>query len=94
MIERCPISMECRLYNTLETSSHDIFFGEVVATYVEEGVLTVGKVDLKKVRPLLFDMSSRKYWSIGEEVGSCWGIGKTFQPNNPNLQPGKSKEVL
>ena len=76
IIRDCPLSMECRLHDTYETKTHDLFIGEIAATYADDAVLTGGKVDLAKVRPLLFDMSSRKYWSLGIPVGDCWGAGK------------------
>jgi flavin reductase (DIM6/NTAB) family NADH-FMN oxidoreductase RutF len=76
IIRDCPLSMECRLHDTYETKTHDLFIGEIAATYADDAVLTGGKVDLAKVRPLLFDMSSRKYWSLGTPVGDCWGAGK------------------
>jgi hypothetical protein len=50
-----------------------------VATYADEAVLTGGKVDLAKVKPLLFDMSSMKYWSLGPAVGNCWNVGKQYK---------------
>ena len=76
IIRDCPLSMECRLHDTYETKTHDLFIGEIAATYADDAVLTGGKVDLAKVRPLLFDMSSRKYWSLGTPVGDCWSAGK------------------
>ena len=79
LIQNCPLSMECRLYDTYEVKTHDVFIGEIVATYVDEAVLTDGKVDLEKVKPLLFDMSSKKYWSLGPAVGSCWSVGKQYK---------------
>ena len=65
MIKECPINMECRLYDTYDTPTHDLFIGEIVETFADESVLTEGKVDLAKLKPLLFDMSSVKYWSMG-----------------------------
>lgn len=79
LIQNCPLSMECRLYDTYELKTHDVFIGEIVATYAEEAVLTDGKVDLSKVQPLFFDMSSMKYWSLGQPVGECWNVGKQFK---------------
>jgi flavin reductase (DIM6/NTAB) family NADH-FMN oxidoreductase RutF len=79
LITHCPLSMECRLYDTYDLKTHDVFIGEIVATYVDEAVLTNGKVDLAKVRPLLFDMSSMKYWSLGPAVGNCWSAGKQYK---------------
>jgi flavin reductase (DIM6/NTAB) family NADH-FMN oxidoreductase RutF len=79
LIKSCPLSMECRLYDTYDLKTHDVFIGEVIATYADEAVLSDGKVDLAKVKPLLFDMSSMKYWSLGPAVGSCWSEGKQYK---------------
>jgi flavin reductase (DIM6/NTAB) family NADH-FMN oxidoreductase RutF len=79
LIKNCPLSMECRLYDTYDLKTHDVFIGEIVATYADESALTDGKVDLAKVRPLLFDMSSMKYWSLGPAVGNCWNAGKQYK---------------
>lgn len=76
LIEGCPINMECRLHEIVEFKSHEVFVGEVVNTHVDEEVLSSDKVDIAKLKPLLFDMSSKKYWSLGPEVGKCWDIGK------------------
>jgi hypothetical protein len=42
-------------------------------------VLKDGKVDIAKVRPLLFDMASARYWSLGTPVGQCWKAGKALE---------------
>ncbi len=74
----CPLSMECRLVDIFDVKTHDVFIGEVVNTYAEHNVLTDGRVDLLKVDPLLFDMHSVQYWSIGEAVGKCWNAGRQY----------------
>ena len=79
MITECPINMECKLYDTYDTPTHDLFIGEIFETYADESVLENGKVDLARVRPLLFDMSSIQYWSIGRPVARCWNIGKQMK---------------
>ena len=79
MIKSCPLSMECRLYDTYDTPTHDLFIGEIVETYADESVLAEGKVDITRVKPLLFDMGSIKYWSLGEPVANCWNIGKKLK---------------
>jgi flavin reductase (DIM6/NTAB) family NADH-FMN oxidoreductase RutF len=71
--------MECKLYDTYDTPTHDLFIGEIAETYADESVLSGEKVDLAKVKPLLFDMSSAKYWSLGEAVAGCWNIGKNMK---------------
>jgi hypothetical protein len=41
-------------------------------------ILWIGKIDYEKVRPVLFDMPNRQYFSIGKPVGKCWSIGKSM----------------
>ena len=79
MIKGCPLNMECRLYDTYDTPTHDLFIGEIVQTYADESVLSDGKVDITKVKPLLFDMGSIKYWSLGDAVADCWNVGKKLK---------------
>ena len=82
MITACPLNMECRLYDTYDTPTHDLFIGEIVETYADESVLSDGKVDIAGVKPLLFDMSSIKYWSLGDVVANCWNVGKKLKKND------------
>lgn len=79
MINECPLNMVCRLYDVYDTPTHDLFIGEIVETYADESVLRDGKVDLARVKPLLFDMSSVQYWSLGGPVAGCWNIGKQMK---------------
>ena len=79
MIQACPLNMECKLYDTYDTPTHDLFIGEIVETYADESVLSEEKVDIKKVKPLLFDMGSIKYWSLGDAVANCWSVGKKLK---------------
>ena len=79
MIRQCPVNMEMALHDVLDFKTHDIFVGELVETYADETVLTGGKVDIAKVRPLLFDMASVRYWSLGPSVGNCWNAGKALK---------------
>ena len=77
LIKSCPVCMECRLARVVDFETHDVFIGEVMATHADESVLREdGKVDLARVRPLLFDMASLHYWSLGAQVAPCWSVGK------------------
>lgn len=77
LIKSCPVCMECRLERVVDFETHDVFVGEIVATHADEAVLRAdGKIDLAEVRPVLFDMNSVSYWSLGAPIGSCWSVGK------------------
>jgi flavin reductase (DIM6/NTAB) family NADH-FMN oxidoreductase RutF len=79
MIKDCLLNMECKLYDVYDTPTHDLFIGEIIETYAEESVLSNDKVDIAKVKPLLFDMSSVKYWSLGASISKCWDVGKQMK---------------
>jgi len=80
MIQECKVTMECKLIDHVKLPTHDLFVGEVVGTYADVGVLTNGIVDIAKLKPLLFDMASKKYWSLGDPVAKCWSVGKDYVP--------------
>lgn len=80
LIKGCPVCMECRLERVVDFPTHEVFVGEIVATHAEESVLRAdGAIDIARMRPLLFDMSSTKYWSLGPEVAPCWNVGKSLK---------------
>jgi flavin reductase (DIM6/NTAB) family NADH-FMN oxidoreductase RutF len=80
LIASCPVCMECRLDRVIDFASHDVFVGEVVRTHADEAVLSPeGKIDISKVKPLLFDMASVRYWSLGPELAQCWDVGKKMK---------------
>ena len=88
MIRECPVCMECTLYQTVDFPEHDLFVGEIQETYVQDGVLTDGLVDISKLRPLLFDMAGKKYWSLGPERGACWSVGKQLKGKEQETREG------
>lgn len=79
MAEECPVCMECRLHSTVDFPTHEVFVGEIAGVYADEAALTDGKIDLARLRPLLFDFSSVMYWSIGSPVAKCWHVGKELK---------------
>ncbi|EGW40648.1 flavin reductase domain protein FMN-binding protein [Desulfosporosinus sp. OT] len=83
MIKDAPISMECNVVNSIDIPKHEVFFVQPVNTYCNE-ILTNNKIDLAKVKPILFDMPSGKYWQLGKAFADCWSIGKEYK-NAPSL---------
>ncbi len=77
MIEEFAVNMECKLLDHLDYGSHNVFIGEIVNTFCDDSVLTDGRLDLKKIDPILFDMNSRRYWQLGDSYANAWSIGKT-----------------
>jgi flavin reductase (DIM6/NTAB) family NADH-FMN oxidoreductase RutF len=79
MIMECPLSIECKLFDIHELPTNDLFIGEAVAAYTEEQYLYEGKLDIKKIKPLMLTMPDNNYWKVGEHVGNAWKDGKNFK---------------
>lgn len=79
MLTRCPVAMVCRLDRTIDFDTHDIFIGEILETYADPAVVKNGKIDIAGLDPLLFDMASLQYWSLGQPVAQCWNVGKELK---------------
>jgi flavin reductase (DIM6/NTAB) family NADH-FMN oxidoreductase RutF len=79
MIKDCPLNMECKLVEIVESGLNEIFIGEIVGTYTEEKFLTDGKLDFRKMKPLILSQPDTSYWSLGEPIAKAWSIGKTYK---------------
>ncbi|MBP8696958.1 MAG: flavin reductase family protein [Syntrophobacterales bacterium] len=76
MIGECPLNLECRLVQTVELPTNNLYIGEIVASFADERCLTEGKLDVKKLDPLLLTMPDNRYWAVGEFAGNAWEAGK------------------
>jgi flavin reductase (DIM6/NTAB) family NADH-FMN oxidoreductase RutF len=76
-VKEFPLIIECKVIHTLEIGLHTQFIGEIMDVKAEESVLgEQGMADILKVKPLIFDMGQRAYYSIGERIGKAFSIGK------------------
>ncbi len=69
IIEEYPLTLEC-----LVTSYDDetgILVGKIVSEQADEAILTDGKVDYDKLKPIIFDIASMSYRFIGPVGGKA-----------------------
>jgi flavin reductase (DIM6/NTAB) family NADH-FMN oxidoreductase RutF len=76
MIKDCPLCIECRLKDTVELPTNDLFIGEIAGAYTEDRYLTDEKLDPRKIDPLMLTMPDNSYWTLGEKAGKAWSDGK------------------
>ena len=76
MIKLCPITMECKVIQTVDLPTNTFFIAEIIDVYSEDCYLTEGKPDVKKINPFVLTMPDNRFWSIGECVGKAWNAGK------------------
>lgn len=74
IINEYPLTLECRVVSW----NNGVLIGEIENMSADESILTDGKVDLGKLRPIVFDAAANTYRAIGEVVGQAWGSGKKF----------------
>ena len=77
LIVELPMALECKL---LKFNEDGICIGEIINVSAEENVLDDnGKIDAKKLEPIIYDSSSHAYWSFGEKVGKAFSDGKKIR---------------
>lgn len=67
MIKQCPINIECKVTEIITREEGEGVIGRVVKSYVDEECLTDGKLNISKVRPLLWSQGAgdNLYYSLG-----------------------------
>ena len=79
IINEYPLTLECRVVEILERENEGCFvIGKIVNTIADPSILTDGRIDLDKLQPVVFDMATLSYRSVGGIVGKAWGSGKVY----------------
>ena len=73
IIEEYPLTLECELKSWDDETC--ILVGKIVSEQADESILTDGKVDLDKMKPIMFDIASGSYRTIGPVVGKAFHDG-------------------
>ncbi len=75
LIEELPMALECRV----KRYEDEILVGEIVNVNADESILTDGKIDLSKFRPIIYDPANHDYVGLGKKVGNAFQDGIAFQ---------------
>jgi flavin reductase (DIM6/NTAB) family NADH-FMN oxidoreductase RutF len=79
LIEQCPLNLECKVIHILNLGTHAFVIGEVKGSHISEECLTDGKPDVKKIRPIIFNLEMQDYSAIGEVIAKAWSAGKDLK---------------
>ena len=71
LIDELPMALECKV----KSFEDGILIGEIVNVSADESVVTDGKIDLKKLKPIAFDPCNNVYVALGETVGNAFQDG-------------------
>ena len=72
-VDELPLALECRLVSYEDEHCH--LFGDIVCSSADESILTNGKVDAAKLKPIIYDFDTHDYWSFGSKVGKAFKDG-------------------
>jgi len=79
LIKECPVCMSCSVYDAVKLPFNTLYIGEPKEVFTEEKYMTDNKLDIKKINPFTLTMPDNHYWSIGENLGKAWNIGKNLK---------------
>ena len=71
-----PLTIECELVDFInEGEGGGNIIGQIVNVSADEAILTNGKIDYKKLKPITFDPVNHQYIALGEVVASAFKEG-------------------
>lgn len=71
IIDELPMVMECKVKSYID----DILVGKIVNVSADESVITDGKIDPAKLKPITFDPCNNTYIGLGNVVGKAFCDG-------------------
>ena len=77
LIDELPMALECELVSYDKESCH--LGGKIVNITADESVLTEGKIDPRKLRPITFDPINHAYLELGAKVNDAFSCGKQLK---------------
>lgn len=73
VINELPMVLECRLVSYDEKSGYMV--ADIVNVAADEEVLTDGKIDVSKLKPITYDPVNHKYIALGKAIGDAFKAG-------------------
>ena len=77
LLAELPMAVECRLISYDPDSCRMV--GEIVNVSADESVLTDGRIDPKKLKPITYDPINHAYLALGDKVGQAFSDGKQLK---------------
>ena len=73
IINELPMTIECRMTSYDEETCH--LFADIINVSADEKILTDGKIDISKLRPIAYDPVSHAYVECSQKVGNAFKDG-------------------
>lgn len=93
-IKEAPIALECKVFDIIESGTHDIFMADIVNVSCDEGIIDAnGKICFDKAKLIAY--SHGEYYALGKKVGRFgFSTDKKKRPvsRKPKSSPSNKKE--
>ena len=77
LIDELPMAVECKL---IKFNEDGICIGQIVNVSADESILDEnGKIDAKRLDPIIYDGVAHAYWGLGNKVGQAFSDGKKLK---------------
>ena len=78
-IAEFPLNIECKITHINELGLHTLFVCEILNVKVDESIANDdSRPMIEQIKPIIFAPGSSNYYSLGEEIGKAYTIGKTI----------------
>jgi flavin reductase (DIM6/NTAB) family NADH-FMN oxidoreductase RutF len=69
LIQQCPVNIECEVVQILDYDPNEGIIGRVVRSYTDPKYLTDGKLDWRKIHPIIWATGGDfNYYRLGERI--------------------------
>lgn len=79
VITEYPLTLECKVVEMKPDGDGYLLTGETVSMSADESILTDGKIDLSKMKPIMFDSAMNKYRVIGDVIADAFSVGAVLR---------------
>ena len=78
IIDELPLTLECKPIS-YDHDSH-LMLAQVINVSADESILDEeGRIDMVKLKPIVYDSVKRDYFVLGEKVGDAYGSGNQLK---------------
>jgi flavin reductase (DIM6/NTAB) family NADH-FMN oxidoreductase RutF len=79
MVERCLLCAEYKVVQKVELPGNNLYVGEEVAVYADEGILVDGEPHITKLEPFMLIMPPSEYFGLGAAFAAAWNVGEKYK---------------
>lgn len=93
IIEECPVSLECRVFDTVELGTHHMFLADITAVDVDEELLDKnGRLCIDRADLAAF--AHGEYFSLGKSLGTFGFSVKKKRKQKPGQKPPQGAKLV